>query len=96
MGDSGQAFGRYQMHPSWVFEWAKRLNIYPTVSETWDNYFTRLIQAYFTFRMGQGLTAIQAAVSFHRGHICRETDPDWLYDDYALRFTRAVTGLGMV
>lgn len=89
LGDSGRALGRYQMWPSWVFEWAKRLNLYPTVNETWDAYFTRLIQGYFTFRTKQGLTPVQAAVSFHRGHVVKEGDPDWLADDYAERFNAA-------
>lgn len=93
MGDDGRALGRYQMHPDFVAEWAVKLKVTPTLGETWDSYFGRLIQQYFSFRTGQGLTAVQAAVSYHRGHICKENDADWLDDDYAARFADAARSL---
>lgn len=92
LGDDGRALGRYQMHPDWLWEWATNLKTVPALSETWDAYFTRLIQQYFGYRTGQGLTAIQAAVSFHVGHIVREDDPTW-DAQYASDFTDAARGL---
>ena len=77
MGDDGRAIGRYQMHPDWVMEWAVRLKLFPLLGETWDSFFTRLIQGYYTYHIGQGLTALEAAVSFHVGHICHEGDDTW-------------------
>lgn len=93
LGDDGRAVGRYQMHPDWVWQWAGTLRIVPMLNETWDAFFTRLVQGYFAKRTEQGLTAVQAAVSYHRGHICREEDPDWLADDYAARFRDAARTL---
>lgn len=91
-GDGGRAMGRYQMHPDFVFEWSSRLRIIPFLMETWDAYFTRLVQGYFIFRMGQALTAVQAAVSFHVGHLCHESDDGW-DADYASRFADAARSL---
>jgi hypothetical protein len=91
MGDDGRARGRYQMHPDFYEEWKLNLNIHAQLSETWDSLDTRIVQGYFTFRTGQGLTPVQAAVSYHRGHICREGDSDWLKDNYAARFNAAAS-----
>jgi hypothetical protein len=93
MGDGGRARGRYQMHPDFYDEWKLNLNIHAQLGETWDSQDTRIAIAYFTFRTGQGLTAIQAAVSYHRGHIVREGDPDWLADDYAAKFADAARSI---
>ena len=92
LGDDGRARGRYQLHPDFYDEWKTKLNIQVILGETWDSMDTRIVQGYFTLRMGQGMTAVQAAVSFHRGHPCREGDSDWLADDYASRFCDAARG----
>ena len=93
MGDDGRARGRYQVHPDFYEEWMTRLNLHAQLGETWDGLDSRIVQGYFTFRTGMGLTPVQAAVSYHRGHICREGDSDWLADDYAARFTAAAESL---
>jgi hypothetical protein len=89
MRDGGQARGRYQMHPSFWQEWVAKLNITAQLGETWDSLDTRIVQGYFTVRTGQGLTALEAAVSFHVGHICREGDDTW-DAQYAADFAAAV------
>ena len=92
LGDDGRALGRYQMHPDSSGSGRRISKQCLRLSETWDAYFTRLIQQYFGYRTGQGLTAIQAAVSFHVGHIVREDDPTW-DAQYASDFTDAARGL---
>lgn len=88
LSDDGRARGRYGMHPDFYEEWKLKLNIHAQLSETWDSLDTRIVMGYFTFRMGMGLTAVQAAVSYHVGHIVREGDDTWT-QDYADRFVAA-------
>lgn len=90
LGDEGRAFGRFQTHIDWLWQWANSLHISPALGETLDSFQNRVVQAYFTKRIEQGLTPVEAAVSYHRGHICREGDADWAADDYAQRFDAAV------
>lgn len=94
LGDGGRAIGKYQMHPDFVFGWATRLGKLPMLGETWDSFFSRLIQGYYAFRVAGGYTPIQIAMSFHRGHPMREDSPDWLADDYAARFVDAARSAG--
>ena len=72
LGDHGRALGRYQMHPDFMWDWCKRLNIHPELNETWDSFQYRLILRHYSFYSGQGLTDVQCAMSFHEGHLCRE------------------------
>src|SRR5271168_4996330 len=85
-----QAFGRYQMHMDFIWEWAHDLGISPNLGETVDSFQCRLIQGYFAKRMSQGFLPIEAAVSFHIGHPTFPNDPDWNNKNYPERFTRAV------
>ena len=94
LGDDGRARGRYQLHPDFFYEWLVKLNIQPLLGETWDSLDTRLLVGYFNVRIGQGMTPIQAGVSFHNGHPCRETDSDWNDENYPTRFERAAASLG--
>ena len=88
-----QAFGRYQMHMAFIWEWAHDLNISPNVGETVDSFQTRLLQGYFTKRMSQGFLPIEAGVSFHTGHPTFPNDDDWNDENYPERFTRAAAAL---
>lgn len=92
LSDGGRARGRYGLHPDFFDEWRGKLNLSAELSETWDSWDGRIVMGYFTVRTGQGLTAIQAAVSFHVGHIVREDDPTW-DAQYASDFADAARGL---
>jgi hypothetical protein len=85
-----QAVGRYQLHPAWMWEWAARLNILPTVDDTLDSWQTRLVEGFFTFNVARGLDPVACAVFLHLGHIAQPTDPDWNDQNYPQKFERAL------
>jgi len=85
LGDGGRAFGRWQVHPDWVFEWALRLKVTPKLNELWDDFMRRLIKAFYNFPFHLKLQPIEVAMTFHIGHITHVGQPNW-DDDYATRF----------
>ncbi len=80
LGDDGRAAGRFQIHPDFLWEWAFRLKVQPKLNERWDSFYSRLVQAFFTFPFHLKLLPVEVAMTFHMGHIVRRTDPlppDW-------------------
>lgn len=86
LGDHGRALGRFQVHPDWVFDWSNRLGIVPKLSETWDSFVERMVQAFYTHHVGGTLSDVEIAMAFHIGHLVHNYDPDW-DSAYADRFT---------
>lgn len=104
IGDSGQAFGRWQMHPAWVV----RYRTAPTLDDTWDEYFQRCLRRFFDEQVSGQLilqsqlltedvlarVLRQAAMTFHTGRQRVEGEKGWdnTYDE---KFTRALTEVTM-
>lgn len=80
LGDSGQAMGRWQVHPCWVWDHCKLI---PKLRETWDAWIERNIEAFFVAH--DFLPAVEVAMFFHLGHRSLITDLDW-DGPYAARF----------
>jgi len=93
LGDDSCAFGAFQMHPEFVWEWAVKLNIFPHLGETLYSWQFRIAVAYCVFHLAQGLSYVAIAVAYHLGHIAQPTDPDWNDQNYPTRFTSAVGSL---
>lgn len=82
-GDGGRALTSYQVHPAWLFEWAIKLRVSPQINDTWDEFVARVIDIFAVHAYSLGLTAVEAAMYFHLGHITfRTKSPDW-DNDYA-------------
>src|ERR1019366_10578033 len=80
LGDGGRAAGRFQIHPDWEYEWSDRLKIRPKLNERRDSFYSRLVQAFFQFPFHLKLLPVEVAMTFHKGHIVRQTSPlpaDW-------------------
>ena len=88
LGDGGRAFGRFQTHPDWVWDWAHRLAIAPQLGELWDSFIERLVCGFYGFHCSH-LSAPEIAMSFHIGHIVRFGGDDWDVG-YGNRFSMAV------
>ena|SRR5882757_9105374 len=80
LGDSGQAMGRWQVHPCWVWDHCK---LVPFISETWDAWVERNIEAFYNAHTF--LPAVEIAMFFHLGHRALIADADW-DTNYAKRF----------
>jgi len=87
-GDDGRAIGLWQVHPSWVFDWAGRLRLSPLVDERWNDFVQRLVIAFFEYHPADGFTPVQVAMHFHLGHIVYEGASTWDVA-YAERFMAA-------
>jgi hypothetical protein len=84
LGDAGRAFGRWQVHPDWVWTQCRRFGIQPTLNETWDSFIRRLVTAFFEHYI-QTMDESEVAMYFHLGHHTLPTDTDW-DAGYAERF----------
>ncbi len=96
LGDDGRAAGRFQIHPDFLWEWANRLKLQPKLNERWDSFYSRLVQAFFTFPFHLKLLPVEVAMTFHKGHIVRwatPLPPDW-DQDYANRWSIMATKVG--
>lgn len=63
-GDSGQAVGRWQMHPAFVWQYG------PDdvgLSETWNDVCAQALQAFFNERSARTPDAVRLAMEFHLG-----------------------------
>lgn len=81
-GDSGQAVGRWQVHPCWVWDHCK---LPPTLTDTWDSWIEKNIEAFFNAHTF--LPPIEIAMFFHLGHRTLPSAKDW-DGVYAVRFTK--------
>ena len=91
LGDHGRAFGQFQVHPDWVFDWARRLALAPQLGELWDSFIERLVCAFYSFHVSQ-LSAPEIAMTFHIGHVVHFGGADW-DAGYGDRFSKAAAGL---
>ncbi len=87
-----RAMGRFQIWAAEFQTWAPRLNIVAEVNETWDSVVQRLLEAFYPFHTAQGLTDVEVAMTWHRGHEVKPSDPEW-DTAYAEKFARAVASL---
>lgn len=63
-GDTGLAFGRWQMHPAFFFDYFPGR---PGVEESWDTWFGKALVAFYTRRMKIHGDERKAAMEFHLG-----------------------------
>lgn len=89
-GDHDRAMGPYQEHPDWVWDWAHKLSISPTLGETWPKFEGRLVRAFFNWNQDEG-TPVHIAMHFHIGHKVVEGEKDW-DAPYAERFKKYAGG----
>lgn len=85
LGDGGRAAGRYQIHPDWLQTWATHYHLTPALSEPWDDYFTRVVAAFYRDHTAAGMSDVHIAMYFHLGHPSIESSTDW-DTEYAKRF----------
>ena len=83
-GDAGRAMGRWQVHPDWVWTWAKHYGLEPPLNATWDS-FVRSVVAAFANDHLRNMLPDGVAMYFHLGHPNGLERGDW-DDDYAQRF----------
>lgn len=82
-GDAGQALGRWQMHPAFVWQWGPDE---VGLSETWDQVCAAALLAFYTARSKESQSALYLAMEFHLGvEAVREGKWD---EGYAESFTR--------
>jgi hypothetical protein len=93
LGDDSCAFGAWQMHPAFLWEWATDLKISPTVNETLYSWQNRIAMAFYTYHQTRGFSDVEIAVMYHLGHIAQPSDSDWNDENYPERFTRAAAAL---
>ena len=84
-GDEGRAMGRWQVHPDWLWGWAKNYRVEPALDETWDAFVMRVVLAFARDHFARGMSAVTVAMYFHLGHL---GDFD---RDYAARFDEALS-----
>lgn len=89
-GDHGHAVGRYQVHPDWLWGWAKHFSVEPLLMETWDSFIARVIGRFFVWHQSE-LKPVEIAMKFHLGHLAHPSDADW-DAAYAARFNRYAGG----
>jgi hypothetical protein len=94
LGDDSCAFGAFQMHPEFLWEWAVKLRIAPMLGETLYSWQSRIAVNYCIYHLAQGLSYVAIAVTYHLGHIAQPTDPDWNDENYPERFERAAASVG--
>lgn len=86
-GDDGRAYGRWQMHPAFVAEWA------PTerdVNETWDGLFRDTLENFYLKRTRAGVPLHILVMEFHLGvHAVASGEWD---SKYGLRFAEFYDG----
>jgi len=93
-GNDGRAMGRFQVHPSWVWQYAHRYQVVPRLDVTWDQWVAQLVGLFFD-EYSRSSRPIEVAMHFHRGHVCGLNDGDWDLE-YAARFVRWANMLGLV
>jgi hypothetical protein len=82
-GDRGQAMGRFQVHPAWMWDWADQ----PRINMTWDEWAEAAVFAFFDAH--PGLNPRLLMMQFHIGHAVTPTGSEW-DDAYAKRWDDAV------
>lgn len=82
LGDHGRAFGRWQVHPDWVWTYSRGNSIVPRLGETWDSFIERILSAFYD---KYNLNPSEKAMMFHLGHRSSVLAVDWDHD-YATRF----------
>lgn len=82
-GDGGQALGRWQMHPSFVWEWGPDE---VGLRETWDQVCAAALLAFFTSRSKGAASALILAMEFHLG-VRAVYEGEW-DEGYGEAFTR--------
>lgn len=87
-GDAGRAVGRFQVHPDWVWTWAKHYGISPVVGDTWDSFVSRIVTAFANDHL-RYMKLTEVAMYFHLGHYGNPSEYDW-DDAYAKRFQTCV------
>jgi len=83
-----RAMGRWQVHPDRLVFEAKRLNLWPTLGETYDSWVERILRAIFAEQTDR-LLPNEIAMCWHVGHVLSAIDPDW-DAKYAARFGAAL------
>src|SRR5208337_358137 len=85
---SAQAMGRWQCHADRLVFEATRLNLWPTLGETYDHWVERILRAIFAEQTDR-LLPNEIAMCWHVGHVLSAIDPDW-DAKYAARFGAAL------
>lgn len=81
-----RAVTSFQVWPVWLFDWARKLQLTPTLTESWEAFAHRVIVAFASFHKGWNPTVL--AMLFHKGHLCDPSADDWdtLYADRFAHF----------
>lgn len=87
-GDTGQAMGRWQVHPSRLWSEMHAHTIAPLVNETWDQLVARVLRVLFADPR-YAVDPVEVAMYWHVGHWCADNNPDW-DAKYAARFSAAL------
>ncbi len=75
-GDGGRAMGRWQVHPARLFDEARRYDLFPTNTETWDQFVKRvLIRIYNHY--ATRIEARTIAMYWHLGHWVQPGEWGW-------------------
>lgn len=86
-GDGDRAVGAFQAHIDWIFDHAKKYNLYPMEGEKFNVFVGRIVRAQFD-DLSRKLSYVEVAMSFHLGHTSFVGDPEWdkVYEE---RFNKA-------
>ena len=76
-GDHGRALGRWQVHPDWLWGWAKRAHLAPFLNEKWNDFIERVVMSFVNYAIKLGLEPIGVALYFNRGHVIYVDDKEW-------------------
>lgn len=86
LGDNGRALGRFQVHPDRLWYESHRYDLQPLLSETWDSFITRVVEAMYANWQAKLKTALDIAMYWHLGHFATPNSMDW-DSAYAKRFS---------
>ena len=92
-GDNMCAMGEFQAHPAWAWQFARRYNEPPTLSDTWNHWIEAILIPFFV-EYSAVESPIEVAMRYHKGHECHETATDW-DEKYARRFRLSAAALGI-
>ena len=85
-GDADEALTSYQVHPAWLWDRIDRFHLEPAVTETWESWIGRYVEAFYDSYWPL-MSEVQIAMFFHRGHPVEVADRDWDVP-YAARFAK--------
>lgn len=93
-GDHDRAVGLFQVHIDWLFDHARRWNLYPSLGEKFND-FVRRVVIRFAQEFLPVWADVEVAMAFHEGHHTLASDLDW-DGEYEGKFNAAATKRGFL